>query len=100
MNLAPVCDVSENPSDFIYSRTLGKGAEETAEYISRLVEKMNFDGVGSVLKHFPGYGGNSDTHTEIAVDEREKEEFYQKDFRPFLPGFRRGRAACLSAITL
>lgn len=95
VNLAPVCDVSENPSDFIYSRTLGKGAEETAEYISRLVEKMNFDGVGSVLKHFPGYGGNSDTHTEIAVDEREKEEFYQKDFLPFFAGISAGAGGVL-----
>ena len=95
VNLAPVCDVSENPSDFIYSRTLGKGAEETAEYISRLVEKMNFDGVGSVLKHFPGYGGNSDTHTGIAVDEREKEEFYQKDFLPFFAGISAGAGGVL-----
>lgn len=95
VNLAPVCDISEDPADFIYSRTLGKGAEETAEYISRLVEKMNFDGVGSVLKHFPGYGNNSDTHTGIAVDERPAETFFEKDFLPFSAGISSGAGSVL-----
>ncbi len=95
VNLAPVCDISEDSADFIYSRTLGKGAEETAEYISRLAEKMNFDGVGSVLKHFPGYGNNSDTHTGIAVDERPAETFFEKDFLPFSAGISAGAGSVL-----
>ena len=33
VNLAPVADVSTNPSDFIYDRTTGKGAEEALSLI-------------------------------------------------------------------
>lgn len=35
-----------------------------------VVSVMNEEKVGSVLKHFPGYGNNSDTHTGIAYDNR------------------------------
>ena len=42
------------------------------------------------LKHFPGYGNNVDTHTGIAVDERDRETFYAQDFRPFAAGIAQG----------
>ena len=32
------------------------------------------------MKHFPGYGDNEDTHTGIAVDEREYSYFENADF--------------------
>lgn len=63
VNLAPVCDISTDPSSFIYPRTLGQDAETTSEYIRTVVEQMKTDGIGMVLKHFPGYGGSADTHT-------------------------------------
>ena len=47
---------------------------------------MSADGMGSVLKHFPGYGNNVDTHTGIAVDERPLETFQSSDFLPFQAG--------------
>jgi beta-N-acetylhexosaminidase len=36
---------------------------------------MNADAVGCVLKHFPGYGNNSDTHTGSSYDSRPYETF-------------------------
>src|SRR5699024_2021851 len=63
VNFAPVCDVSQDPEDYIYHRTLGEDAEATAQYVRTVVETMKGSGVASVLKHFPGYGGNADTHT-------------------------------------
>ena len=33
VNFAPVCDVSENPSDFIYERSFGQNAQLTAEVL-------------------------------------------------------------------
>ena len=69
VNFAPVADVSTDPGDFIYDRTLGQDAQATADYVRTVVEQMNAAGVGAVLKHFPGYGSNVDTHTGIAVDQ-------------------------------
>lgn len=86
VNFAPVADLSTNPKDFIYDRTLGLGAEETCKYISALVARMEEDGVGSVLKHFPGYGPNPDTHTGSALDERPLDQLRQLDFLPFQAG--------------
>lgn len=86
VNLAPVADVSTNPRDFIYERTTGMDAEETADYTARVTEAQSFYGLGSVLKHFPGYGNNKDTHTGVAVDERSMETFLEQDFLPFQAG--------------
>ncbi len=88
VNLAPVADVSVNYSDYIYSRTLGKDAEETGKYIESSVRAYNESGVTCVLKHFPGYGSNSDTHNSSSVDYREYEQFTSCDFIPFLEGIK------------
>ncbi len=86
MNLAPVADVPTSSSDFIYARAYGRGAENTATYVSKLVETMNKDGMISTLKHFPGYGNNADTHTGVAVDKRPYATFETSDFLPFKSG--------------
>lgn len=68
VNLAPVADVSTDPNDFIYDRSFGQDAQATAEYVSNVVKTMDAEGIGSVLKHFPGYGNNVDTHTGVAIE--------------------------------
>ena len=90
VNLAPVADVSTDPSDFIYDRTCGLDAAGTADCVASMVEQMASDGMGSVLKHFPGYGSNVDTHTGIAVDQRSLESFQESDFLPFSAGIAAG----------
>lgn len=90
VNLAPVCDVSTDPNDFIYDRTLGQDARATAEYVTAVTTAMKDAGIGSVLKHFPGYGSNVDTHTGIALDERPYETFASSDFLPFEAGINAG----------
>ena len=70
VNFAPVADVSTDPGDFIYDRAFGQDAQATADYVAAVVEAMGETGIGTVLKHFPGYGNNVDTHTGIAVDQR------------------------------
>ena len=86
INLAPVADISVNPDDFIYERSLGKGADETSEYIREVVKTMRENGISGCLKHFPGYGNNSDTHTGIAIDDRDYNNFVENDFKPFKAG--------------
>ena len=90
VNLAPVADVSTDPGDFIYNRAFGRDAAATADYVSAVTAQMAADGMGSVLKHFPGYGDNADTHTGIAVDDRPYEDFVNGDFLPFLAGMEAG----------
>lgn len=86
LNLAPVCDVSTDKNDYIYGRTLGRDAETTAHAIAMMVNTMNNKGIGSALKHFPGYGNNENTHTGISIDERPYETFENVDFLPFEAG--------------
>ncbi len=95
VNLAPVCDVSTDQKDFIYQRAFGKDAKQTSEYITTVIKAMNSRGIGSTLKHFPGYGNNVDTHTGIAMDERSYETFENSDFLPFKAGIRAGAGSIL-----
>ena len=95
VNFAPVADVSTDPAAFIYDRTFGQDAQSTARYIQTAVTAMNEAGIGSVLKHFPGYGDNADTHTGIAVDKRPLEQFEAADFLPFRAGIAAGAGSVL-----
>ena len=95
VNFAPVADVSTDPDDFIYDRSFGQDAKATAEYVRTVVNAMEAADIGSVLKHFPGYGNNVDTHTGIAVDERSYETFTSSDFLPFEAGIEAGAGSVL-----
>ena len=90
VNFAPVCDVSTDLGDFIYARSFGKDAQTSADDITRVVPVYEQAGVACILKHFPGYGNNADTHTGIAVDERPYETFETADFLPFSAGIAAG----------
>lgn len=90
VNLAPVADVSEDPSSFIYDRTIGQNAEITSEYVRTVVGRMKANGMGSALKHFPGYGNNGDTHTDIITDTRPLGAFVSGDLLPFQAGIDEG----------
>ncbi len=94
LNLAPVADVSTNPGDYMYARTFGQDAEATAGYVRIVTGAMNSAGLSGVLKHFPGYGNNSDTHTGIALDDRPLSAFTDGDFLPFSAGIQQG-APCV-----
>ncbi|MGN0367957.1 MAG: glycoside hydrolase family 3 N-terminal domain-containing protein [Wujia sp.] len=90
VNFAPVCDVSVNSGDFMYLRSFGDSAKATAVYVERVVEIMKREKMGSVLKHFPGYGNNGDTHTNTIRDKREYGTFLESDYIPFQAGIAAG----------
>ena len=56
---------------------------------------MEAAGISSCLKHFPGYGGNADTHTGVSVDGRSMETFRETDFFPFQAGIDAGAETVL-----
>jgi beta-N-acetylhexosaminidase len=86
VNLAPVCDITDDPEAFMYSRSLGESPAITGAFAAELCALMTQEGIGSVLKHFPGYGNNRDTHTGIARDSRPLTQLETQDLIPFRAG--------------
>ena len=95
VNLGPVCDITTEPEAFMYSRSLGQDAQTTAEVTASTVNLMNAFSIGSVLKHFPGYGNNADTHIGIAVDTRALSELEEQDLVPYTAGIQAGCGAVM-----
>ena len=90
VNLAPVCDISTNKKDFMYSRSLGEDAKTTSEFVRIVTELSQKRGVSVTLKHFPGYGSNTDTHYGSSVDTRTLEDLKKSDLVPFEAGIKAG----------
>lgn len=95
LNLAPVVDVSTNPNDYIYKRSLGQDTEKTSEYAKTVIEASKKGKVSYTLKHFPGYGSNLDTHLGISIDNRSYEDIINNDIPPFTSGIEVGAEAIL-----
>lgn len=94
VNLAPVADISTNSKSYIYERSFGKDKNKTAKYIKTILSTQN-NNVSYVLKHFPGYSDNIDTHTSIAIDNRSYKTIKNNDFIPFKIGIENGANAIL-----
>ena len=84
----------------MYYRSLGLNPEETGTVVSGMVETMKENGIAAVLKHFPGYGNNADTHVGIARDKRPLKELEKNDLVPFRAGFDAGCGAVLVSHTI
>lgn len=95
VNLAPVCDITTDPGAFLYLRSLGQSPEITGRFAAEVTELYRSRQLGSVLKHFPGYGNNADTHTGIAVDNRTLEQLEAQDLIPFQMGIDAGSSAIM-----
>lgn len=89
-NFAPVADVAYKKSNFMYSRSFSTKAGKTKKFVKRTVKQMGKDRVVSTLKHFPGYGGNGDTHGRIIRDKRSLKTFKKRDLKPFAAGMKAG----------
>lgn len=95
VNLAPVCDITTDPAAFLYDRSLGQSPELTCQWVQIAVEEGQTYGIGCVLKHFPGYGNNADTHMGIAIENRSLEELEAQDLLPFAAGMEAGCGAVM-----
>ena len=75
INLAPVAEPGTPfNNEFLDSRAPGEDISDAVIYSGIFVSAMESQGVGSVLKHFPG-NTNKDPHKEIPVMEISKESF-------------------------
>ncbi|MBR3125845.1 MAG: beta-hexosaminidase [Mogibacterium sp.] len=89
-NFGPVADVPYSRYDFMYDRAFSTSAGKTKNFVKLTVSQMGKDKVVSVLKHFPGYGGNGDTHNRIIQDKRSLRTFKRRDLKPFSAGIKAG----------
>lgn len=87
--LAPVADVASSGS-YIFNRTYGQSYTGTAASIAKAVQGLEENGIGSCLKHFPGYGDAIDSHTggsvEFAKSTKDRLGLLAEDLKPFRSG--------------
>lgn len=95
LNLAPVVDVTTDPSAYMYNRTLQQNTTLTSNYAKTVIQASKGTGVSYTLKHFPGYGNNSDTHLGSSTDTRSYDEIFANDIPPFESGINAGAEAIL-----
>lgn len=100
VNLGPVRDITTKSAAFMYKRSLGQSPELTGEFAVQMCAVMNENGIGSVLKHFPGYGNNTDTHTAVVRDKRTLEELESCDLVPFATAIEAGCDAIMVSHTI
>ena len=86
LNLAPVVDIALNKEDYMYERSLQEDAQTTSEYAQTVIQTSDPTKLSFTLKHFPGYGNNTDTHQGISIDTRDLNTIKQQDLKPFIAG--------------
>lgn len=94
VNLAPVLDMA-SASSYIYDRTIGGDKELTSNYAKTVVGASKDSGVSYVLKHFPGYGDNSDTHIGESIDDASLDDIINTNIIPFETGIEAGAEAIM-----
>lgn len=94
VNMAPDCDITSDPNAFMYYRSFSDNVKQECKFVDKVVSISKQSKLGTVLKHFPGYGNNEDTHTGIAYDVRSYSQFETTDFKPFETGIKSG-ADCI-----
>ena len=97
VNNAPVCDITSNPDSFIYDRSFSGDPDEVSSFVKKVVDICKDKKLGTVLKHFPGYGDNTDTHEDMSYDSRPLDDFRNRDFIPFKAGIEAGADSIMVA---
>lgn len=95
VNMAPVCDLTSDSGSFMYYRSFSSDAASTSRFVDTVVKASKEKKLGTVLKHFPGYGDNGDTHYSDATDSRTFSELQNNDFLPFQAGIKAGADSIL-----
>lgn len=95
VNMAPVCDLTSDSGSFMYYRSFSSDAASTSRFVDTVVKASKEKKLGTVLKHFPGYGDNGDTHYSDATDSRTFSELQNNDFLPFQAGIAAGADSIL-----
>jgi len=96
---APVADINNNPENpVINTRSFGSDKERVSRMVVSYIEGMNFtNGIG-FLKHFPGHGDTKvDSHLDLPIITKNKEELKNFELFPFVEGIRNGAKGVMIA---
>ncbi len=99
MNLAPVADINNNPSNpVIGSRSFGQERENVARKVIAMMKGMQDHGLLVAAKHFPGHGDTgSDSHRTLPVIAHDMERLDSIELYPFREAIRRGLSGIMVA---
>ncbi len=89
LSFGPVADVY-SPS-LHETRFFASGPERTGAFAAQVVRGTQAEGVGAIVKHFPGLGGAADdTHHDLPVVEDDLDVVMTRDITPFVATFEEG----------
>jgi beta-glucosidase-like glycosyl hydrolase len=99
MCLGPVVDVASNRENpIIATRAFSEDSEVVAQLGRAYVEGMREAGLLCVAKHFPGHGDtHTDSHDEIPVVRRSREEIIALELPPFVAAIHAGVDGIMTA---
>ena len=99
MNLSPVVDVNNNPSNPVISdRSLGENPEIVAEKAIYIMRGLHDGGTLACAKHFPGHGDtNVDSHLALPVIEHDKKRLHDVELLPIRKMIAAGANAIMTA---
>lgn len=82
---APCLDIFSNPNNkVIGQRAFGSDFQTVIDMAIPFAKGMKENGVIPIYKHFPGHGDtDADSHVELPVVNKTKEELYQNELKPF-----------------
>lgn len=97
-SFAPVLDIDYGVSEVIGDRSFNQNPEVISLLANEYIKGMREAGMASTGKHFPGHGAViEDSHHEIPIDKRSREEIWQRDIVPFSKLINEGLDAVMPA---
>lgn len=97
-SFAPVLDINYGVSGVIGDRSFNRDPKLISELANEYIKGMREAGMASTGKHFPGHGAVvEDSHLEIPVDRRSKEQIWKEDIIPFADLIKQGLDAVMPA---
>ena len=97
-SFAPVLDINYGVSSVIGDRSFNRDPKIITNLATEYIKGMREAGMASTGKHFPGHGAVvEDSHHEIPVDRRSKEQILDEDIIPFAELIKQGLDAVMPA---
>lgn len=85
LNLIPVLDLNYQINEAIGERSFHRDINIVTELARLVITELHRHGLPAVGKHFPGHGFvPADSHYALPIDERNWNELWQKDLRPYV----------------
>lgn len=90
LDYAPTIDIYSNPQNkVIGKRAFGSDSETVIKMAFPFINGLKNSGIIPVVKHFPGHGDTiTDSHKELPIVTKTKEELYQNELKPFVEAVR------------